>query len=91
MARSQKHRAFFRNPLNFYYPNVRSIKLENKFLAFKSNLSLRAVSIDVIVLTETWLSDENDSSSTDIEGYAVYRNDRNNDKRNLTNQGVVVS
>ena len=59
-------RRYPKNPENFlelrfsfYYQNVRSIKSENKFLASKSNLSLSAVPIDVIILTEICLSDEN--------------------------------
>ena len=88
--KSQEHGAFFRKPLSFYYQNVRSIKTENKFLTFKSNLQLRALPIDVIVLTETWLCEENDPSSTDIEGYTVYRNDRNNEASNKSKGGGVM-
>lgn len=62
---------FFMKPLSFYYQNARSIKSENKCLVFKENLSLRAVPIDIIVLTETWLSDKNDPSSTNSRRVAA--------------------
>ena len=74
---SKKYAAFFRKPLSFYYHNVRSIKSSYKFSELKAHLSLRAIPIDVIVLTGTWLSEGNEQSSTSIDDYTVGQAEKN--------------
>lgn len=61
------------DPISIYYQNVRSIrgKLHELYLA-----SLNC-DYDVIILVETWLSDDILNSEILNENYVIYRNDRN--------------
>ena len=56
---------------------MRSIKSVYKFTNFCANISLCSNKPDIIVLTETWLNEDQDKAFYNIEGYTIHRSDRN--------------
>lgn len=74
------------NSIHIYYQNVRGLR--TKVLEFSRNLLL--CSYDVIILTETWLTDGILDSELFNEHYTVWRRDRNSDLTGQSRGGGVL-
>ena len=72
------------NRLNGVYFNARSVV--NKLDALE--LYIKEENFDIVGITETWLTQSIASSELNIEGYTLFRNDRNNP--NKTRGGGVA-
>ena len=60
--------------LNIFYQNVRGLR--TKLTAFASAVSCFSVDLDVIILTETWLTEGFLDSELGLHNFNIYRMDR---------------
>lgn len=75
------------NSLNIFYQNVRG--LNTKLINFRSSIPL-FICYDVIILTETWLSSDVHDSELGLNGYQIFRVDRNYLNSNYSRGGGVL-
>ena len=66
--------------------------MNNKLSHLKSNIFHLATRLDVLVFTETWLKPHTASSELGLQGFVVYRRDRNTVGEGATRaSGVLVA
>jgi len=75
------------NSLNIFYQNVRVLK--TKLSNFRSSIPI-FIYYDVIILTETWLSSDVHGSELGLNGYQIFRIDRNSLNSNYSRGGGVL-
>jgi Reverse transcriptase (RNA-dependent DNA polymerase) len=61
--------------VNIYYQNVRGLRTKLNLLQCNVSLS----SYDILIFTETWLTDDYHDSELGLTNYAIYRRDRSAD------------
>lgn len=76
IPRAVMHSALSHSNINICHVNIQSLCAcqMSKFNEFK--LCFHGSNIDIICLTETWLSEDISNELVAVDGYKLYRNDR---------------